>query len=125
MPAASCVVVAAVEMMAFATGPLTMGSGEVLCVDVCTASRLNFGSPIAFTHVNNTGMYSAARIRAITALAAIFSTVATPCLGASVAKIAANAGMAGCRRMRAGVVDMREGDRRSEVQPRCSADINT
>src|SRR5688500_5920736 len=69
--------------IALHTGPLTIGSGEVLCVEVCTASRLNFGSAIAFTHAISTGMYSGLH-PAITAFAAIFSTVAWPCLGASV-----------------------------------------
>jgi len=69
--------------MARAAGPLTIGSGEVLCVEVSTASRLNLGSATACTQAMSTGMYSGMQ-PAITALAAIFSTVACPCLGGSV-----------------------------------------
>src|SRR3954467_319582 len=69
--------------IALAAGPLTIGSGDVLCVEVCTASRLNCGAAIAFTQAISTGMYSGAH-PAITAFAAIFSMVARPFFGASV-----------------------------------------
>src|SRR5262245_10705608 len=60
-----------------AAGPLTMRSGATLSSVVCTPRRLNAGSRMACTAASTTGKCSG-RQPAITALAAIFSTLATP-----------------------------------------------
>ena len=58
-------------------GPLTIRSGATFSSVVCTPRRLKAGSSIASTAASTTGKYSG-RQPAITALAATFSTVATP-----------------------------------------------
>src|SRR5437763_1351220 len=65
-----------------AIGPLTTMSGATGCVVACTESRLKSGSASASIAARITGRYSGWQ-PAITALAAIFSTVASPCRGGS------------------------------------------
>src|SRR5262245_29242081 len=62
------------------TGPFTMKSGAALLVVADTPCRSKASSHIASTPAMTTGMYSG-RHPAITALTAIFSTVARPKLG--------------------------------------------
>ena len=69
-----------------AIGPLTMMSGEQGWVVVCTACKLKDGSATASTAASTTGRCSGSA-PAITALAAMASTVARPSLGTSTATI--------------------------------------
>jgi len=63
-----------------AIGPLTTSSVATGCVVAWTESRLNSGSASASMAASTTGKYSG-RQPAITALAAIFSIVASPWRG--------------------------------------------
>ena len=65
-----------------ATGPLTTSSGATFSSVVCTPRRLNAGSRMACTAASTTGKYGGSQ-PAITALAATFSTVATPPSGST------------------------------------------
>ena len=59
------------------TGPLTMNNGVAVCVVPCTPCRLTCSAHIACTPATTTGRYSGLQ-PAITALMAIFSSVAAP-----------------------------------------------
>jgi hypothetical protein len=67
-----------------AIGPLTIMSGATGCVVGCISASRNFSSAIASIAAIITGMYSG-RQPAMTALIAIFSTVASPQHGGIVA----------------------------------------